>query len=67
MKKLLIRVGSGPHDGTKDWVQLMFRNSDRETCKTGYLNYKSYGFSFAQIGSTTILDSITNTNGRSSK
>ena len=40
----------------------MFRNSDRETCKTGYLNYNSYGFSFATIGSTTVLDSTRNSN-----
>ena len=38
----------------------MFRNRDGETCKTGYLNYNSYGFSFAKIGSTVTLDSTRN-------
>ena len=40
----------------------MFRNSDGETCKTGYLNYNSYGFSFAKIRSETTLDSKRNSN-----
>ena len=62
LKKLSIRVGGGPHDGTYDWVQLMFRNNDGETCKTGYLNYNSYGFSFATRSRTTVLDSTRNSN-----
>ena len=43
----------------------MFKNRDKETCKTGYLNYNSYGFSFAHNGSTTILDANRDSNAAS--
>ena len=34
----------------------MFRNGDWETCKTDYLNYEVYEFSFTNQGSTVTMD-----------
>ena len=56
LKKLEITVGTGEYDGTSNWVELMFRNKEGETCKTDYLNYKRYGFSFARSGDFIRID-----------
>ena len=59
LTRLKITVGQGAYDGTSDWVQVKFRNRDWETCKTDYLNYKDYEFSFTKLGYTVTMDANT--------
>ena len=60
LSRLKITVGWGANDGTSDWVQVKFKNRDRQTCTTDYLNYNSYGFSFNTPGDTVTMDTDTN-------